>query len=153
MSLTYGLKNARDLLAKLERDAELLRNEVSTDRFFNFVVTAYSLADWVQNDPSVPLNAKADLTLFRSTNEIQICRDLANASKHFQLDPKRNPSPTVKSAHSDQGFGLGRFGAGAYGVGEEEIIVWLSTGTNIKGLDLIESTLRVWEHFFARHGM
>lgn len=53
MSLTYGLKTARDLLAKLERDADLLQSEVSSDRFFNFVVTAYSLADWVQADPSV----------------------------------------------------------------------------------------------------
>ena len=54
MSRTYGLRTASDLLAKLEHDAQLLRDEVSSDRFFNFVVTAYSLADWIKNDPAVP---------------------------------------------------------------------------------------------------
>ena len=54
MTRTYGLKTAKDLLAKLERDAQHLRNEVSSDLFFNFSVTAYSLVDWISNDPSVP---------------------------------------------------------------------------------------------------
>lgn len=53
MSLTYGLETARDLFEKLSRDANLLDEEVTSDSFFNFVVTAYSLVDWVQNDPTV----------------------------------------------------------------------------------------------------
>jgi hypothetical protein len=151
MSRTYGLKTAPDLLAKLERDAQLLREEVSSDRFFNFVVTAYSLADWIKNDPTVPPSAKSDLQRFRSTAQIQICRDLANASKHFQLDPKLNPYPKVAAADSEQGFGVGRFGVGGYGVGEEEITVVLSVGQAISGLDLMEGTLREWNQFFTSH--
>jgi len=153
MSRTYGLRTARDLLAKLERDAQLLREEVSSDRFFNFVVTAYSLADWIQNDPSVPGSAKAALTSFRGQSQIQICRDLANASKHFQLDPHRNPNPTVASADSDQGFGVGRFGAGGFGVGEEEITVWLSAGNGVNGLNVMEDALREWKAFFQTHAI
>lgn len=153
MPLTYGLKTARDLLAKLERDAKQLRDEVSSDRFFNFVVTAYSLADWIHNDPTVPPSAKSDLQRFRGTSQIQICRDLANASKHFQLDPKRNPNPKVTAADSEQGFGIGRFGVGGYGVGEEEITVILSAGNTLSGLKLMEDTLREWQHFFTTHGI
>ena len=153
MSRTYGLKTANDLLAKLERDARLLREEVSSDRFFNFIVTAYSLVDWVNNDPSVPASAKADLSRFRGTGQIKVCRDLANASKHFQLDPNRNPNPEVAIADSEQGFGVGRFGVGGYGVGEEKIRVWLSAGNEIDGLDVMENTLKEWNLFFTTHDL
>src|ERR1035437_7744477 len=144
MSLTYGLRTARDLLAKLERDAALLRQEVSSDRFFNFVVTAYSLLDWVQNDPGVHKVVKLDLERFRSTQSIQICRDLANSSKHFTLDPKRNPNPKIHSVDSDQGFGVGRYGMGKYGVGEEKIAVLFDTGIGQDGLTVVEDALRDW---------
>ena len=153
MSRTYGLQTAKDLLAKLERDAQLLREEVSSDRFFNFVVTAYSMVDWTRNDPIVPGSAKTALTKFRDQSEIQICRDLANASKHFQLNPHLNPNHTVASADSDQGFGLGRFGVGGFGVGEEEITVWLSKGNGVNGLNVMEDALREWKAFFQTHAI
>ena len=153
MSRTYGLRTANDLLAKLRRDAQLLREEVSSDRFFNFVVTAYSLADWIQNDPSVSSPAKADLTRLRGTTQIQICRELANASKHFQLDPKKSPNPKVASADSEQGYGVGSWGVGDYGVGEEEITVWLNAGEGISGLEVMEDVLEEWNQFFSMHGL
>ncbi len=153
MSRTYGLRTARDLLAKLERDAALLRQEVSSDRFFNFVVTAYSVVDWIQNDPSVTQPAKSDIQRFRSTQSILICRDLANSSKHFTLDPKQNPNPKVQSAASDQGFGVGRFGAGGFGTGEEEITVVLDNGATQNGLVVMEDALRDWNAFFVLHNL
>jgi hypothetical protein len=153
MSRTYGLRTARDLLAKLTRDAELLREEVSSDRFFDFVVTAYSLADWVKHDPAVSASAKADLQGIRGTPSIKICRDLANASKHFHLDPQKNPNATVAAADSDRGFGVGRFGMGGYGVGEEAITVVLSAGTSRDGLNVMEEALRDWNDFFTSHGL
>jgi hypothetical protein len=153
MSHTYGLKTASDLFAKLDRDAKLLREGVSSDRFFNFVVTAYSLVDWVQNDPAVPQPAKSDLQRFRSTRVIKICRDLANASKHFRLDPQRNPNPTVSDTKSDQGFGAGRFGVGGFGIGEEKITVLLGDKKSIDGLELMEDTLKDWQQFFSNYGI
>lgn len=151
MRRTYGLKSARDLFRKLQRDASLLKEEVSSDRFFNFVVTAYSLADWIKNDPSVPQEAKDELIRFKRSREIQICRDLANASKHFELDVNKNPSPTVTNAESETGYGVGRFGKGAYSVSEESITIRLRSGNMINGLDLIADTLRAWTNFFETH--
>ena len=70
MSLTYGLQTAKELLEKLRRDAALLDEEVSSDRFFNFVVTGYSLIDWIKNDPAVPAAEGGRVTtLFRSVAE------------------------------------------------------------------------------------
>lgn len=126
---------------------------MSSDRFFNFVVTAYSLVDWVKNDPAVNPAAKADLQRFGATCAIQICRELANSSKHFELDPRRYPNPKVQSAHADQGFGVGRFGVGGFGVGEEEIQIVLDDGTTQDGLTLMEDALREWNAFFAQHAI
>lgn len=153
MSRTFGLRTVSDLFAKLEREAGKLRQEVSSDDFFNFVVTAYSLADWIQNDPSVDASAIADLHRFRSSPCIRICRDLANSSKHFILDPRRNPTPKVESASSDQGFGMGRFGFGDFGLGEEQITVVLTDGETLDGLQFVDDVLREWKLFFDAHGI
>jgi len=80
MSLTFGLQNPRDLLDKLKRDAALLEEEVTSDRFFNFVVTGYSIVDWLKHEPSVP--QAATLAMYKD-RWIKICGDLATASKHF----------------------------------------------------------------------
>ena len=85
MSLTYGLQTAKELLEKLRRDAALLDEEVSSDRFFNFVVTGYSLIDWIKNDPAVPAAAKAAVSPLYSDPWLKVCGDLATASKHFIL--------------------------------------------------------------------
>ena len=153
MSRNYGLRTVHDLLAKLERDADRLRQEVSSDDFFNFVVTAYSLADWVQNDPTVSSTAKIDLQQFRFKPNIQTCRDLANSSKHFYLDPKRNQNPKVQSASSDQGFGMGRFGHGGFGLGEEQITITLTDGNKLNGLHVVEEVLYDWKEFFVKHSI
>ena len=49
MSLRAALHKPRDLFEKLRRDADLLREAITSDRFFNFVVTAHSLNDWVKS--------------------------------------------------------------------------------------------------------
>src|SRR5262245_23187408 len=111
MSLTFGLKTARDLLDKLKRDADLLDEEVTSDRFFNFVVTGYSLVDWLKHEPSVP---RAAIEAMYKDQWIKICGDLATASKHYQLTSR---PPIVSDTKSSQGWGMGRFGKGGWGVG------------------------------------
>jgi hypothetical protein len=85
VSLTFGLKTPRDMLGKLKREHERLEAQVTSDDFFNFIVTAYHLIDWIDKNPSVPEPARTEVkTLYRNPY-IAICRDLANASKHFVL--------------------------------------------------------------------
>ena len=56
MTLRFGLQSASDLSGKLQRDAEPLAQEVTSDNFFNFVVTGYSLIDWVRHETSTQAN-------------------------------------------------------------------------------------------------
>jgi hypothetical protein len=148
MSLTFGLQNARDLFEKLKRDAALLDEEVTSDRFFNFVVTGYSIIDWLKHEPSVP---QAATEAMYGDRWIKICGDLATASKHFKLTTRKNPIATA--AKSSSGWGLGRYGKGGWGVGEEDIQIDLNDGSSLSALDLVEKVIETWDNFFSLHGL
>ena len=150
MALTYGLLSARSLYEKLQRDAKALEEEVNSDRFFNFVVTGYSLIDWVKKDPSVPKKAQTAVKKIRRDQSIKTCKDLANASKHFTLD---YPNPITSSATSEQGFGAARYGLGGFGLGEERIKVTLTDGSSFDCLKLVDGVMNTWKNFFSLHGI
>jgi hypothetical protein len=152
MSQTFGFSNIHDLFAKLERDAAALDEEVTSDRFFNFVVTAYSLIDWVKNDPTVPALAKRKFLVDKLYKDqwLKVCGDLATACKHFELLLR---VPITSSATSMQGFGVGRYGKGGYGVGEEGIKVTLNDGTTFQCQDFVNGVLTTWKTFFSVHGV
>ena len=152
MSLTYGLLTVKDLFKKLERDSKLLDEEVTSDRMFNFVVTGYSMIDWIKNDPSVPQSAKDEnhIKRLRCQLWLKVCGNLANASKHFKLTRR---GPITSSSTSSQGFGVGRFGKGGFGIGEESIEILLNDGTKYDGLDLVNGVLNEWRQYFKLHGV
>ena len=62
--------------------------KVTSDDFFNVVVTCYHRIDWIKNDPSVPRDAKEDVNSVYSNTYVGISRNLSNASKCFSLDSK-----------------------------------------------------------------
>jgi len=84
VNLTFGLQTPRDLLGKLKRDAALLNEEVTDDRFFNFVVTGYSIIDWVKKGDFSDTVTTAVWEMHKEQS-IKICGDIAIASKHFKL--------------------------------------------------------------------
>ena len=147
-----ALRSAADLLGKMRRDAALLDEEVTSDRLFDFAVTAYSLIDWIKKDPAVPAPAKqkSEIDSLYADRWLKLCGDLATAAKHFELTTR---PPTASQVTAQQGFGLGRFGKGGYGDGEEQITVPLPHGSAHDVLELVESAQRTWEAFFARHGI
>jgi hypothetical protein len=81
---------------------------------------------------------------------LKVCGDLATASQHFTLTQRM---PITASASSARGFGIGRFGRGGYGVGEESIEVQLNDGTSFHCLDLVQGALSSWQTFFSAHGI
>ena len=150
MALTYGLLSARSLYEKLQRDAKALKEEVNSDRFFNFVVTGYSLIDWVEEDPSVPKTAQTAVNDIRSYKWIKRCGDIAIASKHFTVKDRKL---ITSSATSEQGFGLGRYGRGGFGLGEERIEVKLTDGSSFDCFELVDGVMNTWNNFFSSHGI
>jgi hypothetical protein len=153
MSLTFSFASIRDVLSKLERDSTRMRTEeMNGDRFFDFVVTAYSMIDWVKRDPSVPASAKQphEIQWLYSNQWIKVCGDLATAVKHFALTTRH---PTTSATTSETGFGVGRFGMGGYGVGEESIELTLNDGTKLNALDVVQGAISAWKTFFQVHSV
>ncbi len=149
MALTYGFLNSKDLFQKLKRDANALEKECTSDNFFNFVVTAYHLCDWIKKDPSCPQSSKNDVSYVRQRTCIRVCRDIANASKHFRL----NYTPIVAKTESKRGYGHGRYEHGGYNKGEEKIYIELADGTKCDALSLYREVIDFWERFFKEHNI
>ena len=147
MLLIPGISTAKDLFEKLKRDAAILDKEVSSDAFFNFVITGYSLIDWVKKDSSIP-HAKADIDALYSNKWLKICGDLATSAKHFVFT---NRKPITSSSTSRQGYGIGRYKKGAYGVGEELIAVSLTDGSEISSLEIVLNVIDTWQLYFTKH--
>jgi hypothetical protein len=152
MSLTYGFKSARDMLAKLQREHARLNTEVSSDNFFNFVVTAYHIIDWVEKDPSVSASAKDDLSTMRKNIYLAACRDVANASKHFVLDYKNQI--TAKTSVT-RGFSFIPVTSPLLMLrrGRLSIVVELNDGQRFEGLQFAQEVVTAWEAFFAKHSL
>jgi hypothetical protein len=149
MELTYSFKNAKDLLAKLKRDFEALNDQVTGDRFFNLIITAYHIKDWIINDHSLTTKIRANVKSLADNKYFAMCHDIANASKHLIL---KYP-PKTNSAVSNQGWGYGRWGKGLFGVGEESIEIEWSDGTKIDALELSKEILLFWETFFLKNNI
>jgi hypothetical protein len=130
MSLTPGLTSAVDLFRKLQRDVSRLNEEITSDDFFNFVITGYSLIDWVKHDAMLPASVRAqeEIDLLYREPWLKVCGDLATASKHYTLTRRKS---VVTSAESQRGWGQGRYGKGGYGVGEEAIVIRINNDTRV----------------------
>ena len=149
--LTYALKCAKDLFEKLKRDAALLDQEVTSDRFFNFVITAFHLCDWVKRDRSIKEKGKCPTP--ENNDYIAICKEIANASKHFGPDERKQKNAVVEQVNSEKGlYGGGRYGKGLYGEGEEDIKITLKGGTVENALDFKNEVVALWTSFFNNYG-
>jgi hypothetical protein len=91
-ALLYKYNSSKTLFEKLRRDRnrlwEAIKNENETDlcdNFFDFCVTAHALRDWVIKEHSCALSANGVHDTCNSCEVLQMCRDIANANKHFGL--------------------------------------------------------------------
>jgi hypothetical protein len=152
MSLTFGLKTPRDMLGKLKREHARLENEVTGDDLMNFVISGYHLIDWIRNNASVSSAVTADAKLMYDNTYVAVCRDLANGSKHFELKSDYKDRVTDKTSVIS-GYGTGRYGKDAYGVGEPSIIIVLTDGQRFDALQFGKEVIAAWEGFFVKHGL
>ena len=102
----------------LEKIFGRINGRLHKDVLEEFFKTAYHLIEITEKDEGTSLVQKTMAAALRQDIDMKIYRDIANASKHFSLDPKRNPSPTDDRTSTCEGFGVGRFGKSGYGIGE-----------------------------------
>jgi len=149
--LTCKLNGPCDLLEKLRNDVVLLEDQVTSYRFFNLAITGYHIIDWIINNRSVSATTREAVKNMRENKYISVCRDVANASKHFEFK-KNYKNRRIKSAESIQGpYGTGRYGKGLYGIGEEQITIECLDGDKYDALEFARAVLKAWDDFFKEH--
>lgn len=96
------LKNAVDLVRKLEFDLERMKNDMR-DQYaaYDFFVTAEHIVDWV-----CPNNRSAQKHLRGSSVLLQVASHIANGAKHFQTQDSRHKSVSgvKKQRYVEEGY-------------------------------------------------
>ena len=82
--------------------------------------------------------------------ELCVCQDVANGNKHMKITFYTPPTADVSSK---QGYGVGRFGKGGYGIGEQQIAITMTDGTTFDALGVVRAVTKLWEEFYARHAL
>ena len=119
---TFGLENAWDLYAKLEWEIEKLK-AAPVDRdpqdlaygAFNAAVTAWQLMDWVWKEidlskkKRLSLNNLGDLQRLcrNQCRALYLCRQIATASKHWEVRDYADPSVQAKMDADVRRFSAG----------------------------------------------
>lgn len=100
---TLQLQSSKDVYSKLLKNSCRLRESWDADDATDFIICAWHLfEDWTKSDENRSLNRTK-----RNRNKLptamnlilDVTRDLANGSKHFQLDPKPARSRRVSEIH------------------------------------------------------
>lgn len=64
------------------------------DFIYAFFQSAYHLRDWMVSDGTATREEMTEL--FQNSTELQLCRDICNATKHLQYDrPSIDPKPMI----------------------------------------------------------
>ena len=137
-------KTAMEHHEKLKRVTDRINTAVHKDDLDDFFKTAYHLIEITKRDPATSATQKSAAKALRNDVDLQICRDICNGQKHFTLDPKKNPKPKVLGTTTQQGFGVGGYSKGGYGVGEQSVTIQLSDGTERNARDLVASIAGKW---------
>lgn len=164
--LLYKYTSIEALFEKLQRDRNRVRkaiqNEDETDlcdHFFNFCVTAHALRDWVIKSKSSLRSANAVHDACNSYQVLQMCRDIANANKHFKLgkDQEKNKktysvfifSTPVFDIYEDMNDGsispIKRENLDIGIMGDDGVIY----GT----WEFADKVVEAWEDFFKKYGV
>jgi hypothetical protein len=122
------------------------------DDFYAFVVAAYHLADWIENDETVDEAVRDAESDFRKTKTVGYVGDLANGYKHM----KRRPG----SANFDEDARFSVYGTFATFEPDEPPETWAHlvavVGKDIPMQDAYELADRCigeWDVFLHEHGL
>jgi hypothetical protein len=148
----FQLKTARDLLAKLRHERELLEREpLNAYAAFNFFFTAEHMLDWLY--PGKVNKARRE-NVRKASVLLQICSHIANGGKHFEVEAKHHQSvsDTVRTngAWAANVWAVGTWAPGTWPVchllvrlkGDAEAVF----GESISALDLAAKVLEYWEN-------
>jgi len=114
--------------------------EDAEDYLYAFFQNCYHLRDWISAEGGPSLDQ-----LFESSDELRLCRDVCNMTKHLQLtrQPATGAEPSLAREYAGQGQGW---------FDDDSTLVVLSRGTKWDARELAGRCLAVWEEFLRSEG-
>jgi hypothetical protein len=138
------------------------------DDLWSFFQNCHHLKDWIINDPDVADEIKGGKgkrieEFVNSNKELRICADLANRSKHLELDrsPREDAKVTSRSTiicpapikvyRSADGSILPQADPDSVGTSTCEHIITLGDGSKRIALDVARKAVKAWESFLSEN--
>lgn len=139
-----------DHLDKLRRVvARLERREMHADDIDDFCKTTWHLIELVEKDQGSTREMRRAATRLRNDLDLIICEHVANSEKHGTVKSAVAAKSPLDSTEIRKGWGIGRYGQGAFGIGEQSIKLMLKDGTEYNAFDFATAVLSKWERAFS----
>jgi hypothetical protein len=130
----FELGTAKDMLEKAKRERARLEADVSIDHVFNFFVTAFHIADYLDERLSKKVQKES---------WFQLCGDAGNKAKHMKLTRARPDPKTPKD------FSL----ADGMSVPQVQWRIQWQDGKSREVVRFAREVIEKWEEFFTLHGI
>lgn len=118
------------------------------DDLWSFFQSCYHLKDWIKNDPYVAGEIQRTVEGFVNGNEdLRICADLANRSKHLDLD--KNIREDAKVTSRNVKILVPTAGSDSVGTSTCEHIITLGDGRTRIALDVARKAVEAWKGFLS----
>lgn len=116
-------------------------NQEATSVVKDFFIHCWHLHDWLLHDPSTSVQWPDVDTLLKGEPDLQICRAIANTSKHHTLKSANAMSARVSSIVTQP---------------QGQVTLEISTASGIEhrdALNLATSCMDIWRRFLHDHGV
>jgi len=113
---------------------------------FTFFVTCHHLVDWIASDAELTRSTRRKArALVSRSNELKMCADLANRTKHCALMRTQTGDPSTGPSGNDATVMIGRGAKHAFRVS--------SGGVEQDALELARACVMSWRAFLAARGL
>ncbi|MCH8895788.1 MAG: hypothetical protein IH927_05950 [Proteobacteria bacterium] len=138
------LERVRRFLVRVQNED---RDSIGYDDYlWAFFQNAWHLKDWIKNDSSISTKSRERIRkAAEASDELQVCADLANRSKHFKLTNKRRDAD-VTSRNTTVFPGANR-------ASELTHIITLDDGTQLIAQELAKTVVDLWGEILAQEGL
>lgn len=123
----------------------MLKIEMHRDDFDDFCKTAWHLIELVEKSASATKSQRSAAAKLRADHDLAVCEYLANTGKHSHARPRAVARSKFSVVEISVGYGVGRYGMGGFGVGEQAIVVKFTDGTERNALEIVQSVTAKWE--------
>ena len=135
-------------LARVEKNKNRVLEEYEDD-IWCFFQNCWHLKDWVKNDGAISIKHRDAVEKdVRKFEELKICEDLANRSKHLKLTRNIQMNAEVKKRNT-----IIFAGPPGEGYGKYEFKIQTANGREFDAIEVAKKSVEHWETILRSYGV